>query len=32
MKTKIDSRDFTVPAGKKVSLKKWLTLVKPVYK
>ena len=32
MKTKIDSRDFTVPAGNKVSLKKWSTLVKPVYK
>ncbi len=29
---KIDSSDFRVPAGKKVDLKKWPTLVKPVYK
>ena len=30
---KIDSSDFRVPAGKKkVNLKKWPTLVKPVYK
>ena len=29
---KIDSTDFRVPAGKKVDLKKWPTLVKPVYK
>src|SRR3990172_2890695 len=28
----IKSSDFRVPAGKKVSLKKWPTLVKPVYK
>src|SRR5487761_2727858 len=32
MKMKIDSTDFRVPAGKKVDLKKWPTLVKPVYK
>jgi PPK2 family polyphosphate:nucleotide phosphotransferase len=32
MKMKIDSNDFRVPAGKKVNLKKWPTLVKPVYK
>jgi PPK2 family polyphosphate:nucleotide phosphotransferase len=29
---KITSKDFQVPEGKKVSLKKWPTLVKPVYK
>jgi len=29
---KIKSRDFRVPAGKTVSLKKWQTRVKPVYK
>jgi PPK2 family polyphosphate:nucleotide phosphotransferase len=29
---KIDSRDFRVPEGEKVDLKKWPTLVKPVYK
>jgi len=29
---KIDSSDFRVPANKKVDLKKWPTLVKPVYK
>jgi hypothetical protein len=29
---KINSNDFGVPAGKKVNLKKWPTLVKPVYK
>ncbi len=29
---KIDSNDFRVPASKKVNLKKWPTLVKPVYK
>ena len=29
---KINSKDFRVPAGKKVNLKKWPTLVKPVYK
>jgi PPK2 family polyphosphate:nucleotide phosphotransferase len=29
---KIDSSDFRVPASKKVNLKKWPTLVKPVYK
>ena len=28
---KIDSDDFRVRAGKKVNLKKWPTLVKPVY-
>jgi len=28
----IKSSDFRVPAGKKVSLKKWPTLVKPLYK
>src|SRR5487761_2044130 len=32
MKMKIDSNDFRVPASKKVNLKKWPTLVKPVYK
>jgi PPK2 family polyphosphate:nucleotide phosphotransferase len=32
MKMKIDSSDFRVPAKKKVNLKKWPTLVKPVYK
>ena len=29
---KINSNDFRVPPGKKVDLKKWPTLVKPVYK
>jgi len=29
---KLDSSDFRVPAGKTVNLKKWPTLVKPVYK
>jgi len=29
---KINLKDFCVPEGKKVSLKKWPTLVKPVYK
>ena len=29
---KIDPSDFRVPASKKVNLKKWPTLVKPVYK
>ena len=29
---KIDLSDFRVPPGKKVNLKKWPTLVKPVYK
>ncbi len=29
---KIDCSDFRVPASKKVNLKKWPTLVKPVYK
>jgi PPK2 family polyphosphate:nucleotide phosphotransferase len=29
---KIKSKDFCVPAGEKVNLKKWPTLVKPVYK
>ncbi|MFH1871567.1 MAG: ADP-polyphosphate phosphotransferase [Pseudomonadota bacterium] len=29
---KIDARDFRVPEGKKVILKKWPTLVKPAYK
>jgi PPK2 family polyphosphate:nucleotide phosphotransferase len=29
---KIDANEFRVPAGKKVNLKKWPTLVKPVYK
>ena len=28
---KINSKDFRVPAGKNVTLKKWPTLVKPVY-
>jgi len=32
MKMKINSKDFRVPAGKKVNLKKWPTFVKPVYK
>ncbi|HTU51719.1 MAG TPA: ADP-polyphosphate phosphotransferase [Acidobacteriaceae bacterium] len=30
-KTTIDSNDFRVPPGKKVSLKEWPTFVKPVY-
>lgn len=29
---KINSKDFRVPAGKTVNLKKWPTLVEPVYK
>ena len=29
---KIDSDDFRVPAGEKINLKKWPTLVEPVYK
>ena len=29
---KINAKDFRVPAGEKVNLKKWPTLVKPVYK
>lgn len=29
---KIKSKDFCVPAGEKVNLKKWPTRVKPVYK
>jgi PPK2 family polyphosphate:nucleotide phosphotransferase len=32
MKMKINSNNFRVPAGKKVNLKKWPRLVKPVYK
>ena len=32
MKAKIDPRDFRVPAGKKVNLKRWPTLVKPKYR
>ena len=32
MKKKINSDDFRVPVSGKVNLKKWLTLVKPVYK
>ena len=32
MKRKIHSNDFRVQAGKSVNLKKWPTLVKPVYK
>ena len=32
MKMKINSKDFRVPARKKVNLKKWPTHVKPVYK
>jgi len=32
MKMKIDANEFRVPAGKKVNLKKWPTLAKPVYK
>jgi PPK2 family polyphosphate:nucleotide phosphotransferase len=32
MKMKINSKDFRVPPGKKVDLKKWPTRVKPVYK
>jgi len=30
-KSKISSKDFRVPSGKKVKLSKWPTLVKPVY-
>ena len=29
---KINSHDFRVPAGEKVNLKKWPTMVEPVYK
>ena len=29
---KISAIDFRVPAGKEVNLKKWPTLVRPVYK
>ena len=32
VKMKIDAKDFRVPAGNKVDLEKWPTLVKPVYK
>ena len=32
MKMKINSKDFRVPEGDKVNLKKWPTLVDPVYK
>ena len=32
MKMKINSKDFRVPARKKLNLKKWPTTVKPVYK
>jgi len=32
MKNKVDFGTFRVPPGKKVELKKWPTLVKPVYK
>jgi PPK2 family polyphosphate:nucleotide phosphotransferase len=32
MKMKINSKDFRVPPGKKVNLKKWPTHVAPVYK
>ena len=32
MKMKINSKDFRVPTGKKVNLKKWPTMVKPVCK
>ena len=31
MKMKINSKDFRVPTGKTVNLKKWPTLVKPVF-
>ncbi|MDO8313497.1 MAG: polyphosphate kinase 2 family protein [Sideroxyarcus sp.] len=31
IKMKINVKDFRVPAGKKIKLKKWPTLVKPVY-
>ena len=31
MKTKTKPHDFGVPPGKKVHLKKWPTIVKPVY-
>ena len=31
LKTTIDAKDFLLPPGKKVSLKEWPTLVKPVY-
>ena len=30
--TKIKSKDFRVPAGKKVNLEKWPTRIRPVYK
>ena len=29
---KIKSKDFRVPPGKKLDLKKWPTRVKPIYK
>jgi polyphosphate kinase 2 (PPK2 family) len=32
MKMKINSKDFCVRPGENVSLKKWPTLVKPIYK
>ena len=32
MKMKMNSKDFRVPEGDKVNLKKWPTLVDPVYK
>jgi len=32
MKTQIDPKDYRVPAGRKVDLKKWPTDVKPVYR
>jgi PPK2 family polyphosphate:nucleotide phosphotransferase len=32
IKMKINSKDFRVPAGKRVNLKKWPTMVKPVCK
>ena len=32
MKNKINSKDFRVPPGEKVNLKKWPTLVKPICK
>jgi PPK2 family polyphosphate:nucleotide phosphotransferase len=32
MKMKINSKDFRVPEGEKVNLKKWPTIIDPVYK
>ncbi len=32
MKTKINSKDFRVPPGEKVSLKKWPSKAKPICK